>query len=228
MSDSLLPTLPGEASVDDALVATVVARLNATLQHNGLETAKALGRIVLDAFFGGNPANFRDREKKHLSFRQLAERDDLQMSHVALWNAVALVEQLEQLPTDVGNALSVSHHRVLLTLHDAETKVDLAQQAVDEQLSKRVLAERVRVAKQNGDGRSRGGRPPQPAFVKALRHLETALQTAGTDLPTPETVRAWGLERSVAAVAEAEVRLAEFQAYLAGTRRVLDEVIKPT
>lgn len=74
MSDSLLPTLPGETVVDDGLVADVVARLNATLHRNGLETAKALGRIVLDAFFGGNPESFRSREKKHLSFRPTARR----------------------------------------------------------------------------------------------------------------------------------------------------------
>ena len=228
MSDSLLPTLPGEESVDDALVAAVVDRLNATLRYKGLETAKALGRIVLDAFFGGNTESFRTREKKHLSFRRLAERDDLQMSHVALWNAVALVEQLEQLPTDLGNALSVSHHRALLALHDADTKRDLAQQAVDERLSKRALAERVRVVRQNGDGRSRGGRRPQPPFVKALKHLDAALEVAGVELPTPEIVRAWGLERSLAAVAEAEVRLAGLQEYFARTRRVFDEVIEPT
>ncbi len=224
MSDSLLPTLPGEAVIDDELVADVVARLNATLHRNGLETARTLGRIVLDAFFGGNPTNFRDREKGHLSFRQLAARDDLQMSHVALWNAVALVEQLEQLPPPIGNALSVSHHRVLLALHDPDTKRELAQQAVDEQLSKRALAERVRLARHNGDPRPRGGRPPRPTFVKALKHLESALQVAGADSPTPETFRAWGLERSRAAVTAAEAKLAELQAYIGRTRDALDEV----
>lgn len=150
------------------------------------------------------------------------------MSHVALWNAVALVEQLEQLPAPIGNSLSVSHHRVLLALRDPDAKRELAQQAVDEQLSKRALAERVRLARHNGDGRSRGGRPPQPTFVKVLKHLETALQAAGTDLPTPETVRAWGLDRSRAAVAQAEVRLLELQRYVAGTRKVLDESGVPT
>ena len=117
-----LPTLPGEAAVDAPLVDQVVAALNQIYRAKGMETARAVGELLLGTFFEGDPAYFHERGKDHASFRQLAERDDLHFSHAFLWSACAVVEQLRQLPKDVAGVLPLSHHKLLLTVKDPAEK----------------------------------------------------------------------------------------------------------
>ena len=51
----LATALPGETSLDAALVAETVAAINATWRAGGLETARAVGALVVERFFGGDP-----------------------------------------------------------------------------------------------------------------------------------------------------------------------------
>jgi len=124
--------LPGEDEIDRALIDRVVEQLNATWRHKGLETARALGEVVLAAFFGGDLAAFAARERRHLSFRALAEREDLNLSYGMLRTAMAVFGQLRALPVSVAEALPLSHHKALLPLKDDTAKVRLAVKAATE------------------------------------------------------------------------------------------------
>jgi hypothetical protein len=171
--------LPGETTVRRDLIDSAVRELNRIYVSKGLEAARGIGEYVLRTFFDGKTQNFRNRGRKHVSFRKLAERDDLRMSYGFVWKCVAFVDQLKVLPNDLANALPVTHHTLLLPVHDEKTKVTLARKAVRESLTKRELAVEVRrIRKQKSNGGTRRGRPPTPPVVRVLALLGRAAMEA--------------------------------------------------
>jgi hypothetical protein len=179
------PALPGEFAADPSLVDEVVETLNAMYRVKALEAAREVGEYLLDRFFDGDPVRFRERGRKHASFRKLADREDLQPSYSFLWHACAVVDQLRQLPEELRDALPLSHHRLLLPVHDPEAKVDLARRAVDEGMSKRVFEDEIRRSRGDGQGASRVGRPPLPAVVKGLNRVRSAVREVA-DVPVDD------------------------------------------
>lgn len=196
-------TLPGENDVDAALVDQVVGDLNQIYRVKGMETARAVGELLLARFFDGDPARFHERGKDHVSFRQLAERDDLSFSHAFLWNACAVVEQLRLLPEDLASALPLSHHKLLLTVKDPAEKERLAREAVAQGLSKRALEEAVKETRPEVPPESRPGRKPLPAVVKGLTRLKAAVALAGS-----EELGALDADRAREVLAELDVQVA--------------------
>jgi hypothetical protein len=164
--------LPGEDKVRSDLVNQAVSDINRIYVGKGLEAARGIGEYVLRTFFAGDVESFRCRERKHASFRELAERKDLRVSHVFLWNCVAVAEQLKALPNDIANALPVSHHKLLLPVHDEKTKVTLARKAVRENLTTKELAVEIRRVRRHAtNGGKKRGRPPLPAVIRLLNSL---------------------------------------------------------
>lgn len=162
--------LPGERDCDTSLIKKAVDDLNRLHSSMALEMACRMGEYVLRVFFNGDTKRFRERGRRHVSFRRLAERDDLQVSVSFLSTAVSVVEQLQLLPPAVARQLPLSHHRLLLPVKDKETKLELARWAADGHSSKRQLADRVRRYRLlSGDNRR--GRPPTPPLIKTLRQL---------------------------------------------------------
>jgi len=102
--------LPGEQEADSVLLDQAVAHINQLYIAKGLETARVIGEYVLTTFFGGDTETFRAKGSKHTSFRALAEREDLHVSHVWIWRAVSVVDQLQLLPEDVAGSLPFTHH----------------------------------------------------------------------------------------------------------------------
>lgn len=176
--------LPGEAEVDEATVNAAVAELNRLYSAKGLETARVMGEYVLQTFFDGKPENFHEKGKKHVSFRKLADREDLLPSYSSLWNACSVVEQLRLLPPDLVNQLPLSHHKLLLPVRDPEAKAELARKAVEAHLGKREFEEEVKRLREKENeereatGKRQAGRPPLPAFVKGLTKLRSAVALA--------------------------------------------------
>ena len=166
--------LPGEHVVDEELLGEVVSEINARYVRQGLKLAKSIGELLLDRFFGGDLGAFRNRGKRHLSLRALARRNDLQISYVQLWNCLSVLAQLRELPPQIGQSLSMHHHKALLPLRDASTKRALAERAVHDKLSYRQLQEEVRLARANNRVR-RPGRPRLPRWVKGLRRIVETL-----------------------------------------------------
>ena len=182
--------LPGETAVRRELIDSAVHEINRLYVTKGLEAARGIGDYVLRTFFDGKTQNFRKRGRKHVSFRKLAEREDLRVSHMFIWNCVAFVDQLKMLPSDLANALPVTHHTLLLPVHDEKMKVTLARKAVRENLSKRELAvEVLRIRKQKSNGGPRRGRPPSPRS-RRCRPAWTWPRTASATRASLPTLRA--------------------------------------
>jgi len=164
-------SLPGETSADDSVLDQAVGELNRIYIAKGLEAARAMGEYVLDTFFAGDPANFRTRSNKHITFRRLAERDDLQPSYSHVFSSVAVVEQLRLLPEDIGTALSVSHHKALLPIKDESSKERLAKKAIEDGLSVEAFRLEIQRVLSKSKGKSKAGRPPLPTFVKGIKKI---------------------------------------------------------
>jgi hypothetical protein len=219
-----VPLLPGETAVRSDLIDQAVREINRIYVGKGLEAARGIGEFVLRTFFDNSMDTFRAKGKKHISFRKLVERDDLRVSHVHLRNCVVLVDQLKALPVELANALPVSHHTVLLPVHDEKAKVVLARKAVRENLSKRALETEVRrLRPRNGDG-TRRGRPPTPAAIKAVAlivraelQLKQAGAELGRDLNDATTLKL------AAALAAAERRLTDMLSAVHLLRRQLEK-----
>jgi hypothetical protein len=173
-SAAVAAPLPGEGAVDSTLLDQAVAELNRRYAVKGLETIREIGEYVLAVFFDGEPENFRDRGNGHITFRQLGERDDLRVSYAFIWRAVSVVDQLRLLPEEVASALPPTHHTLLLGVKDTKKKQDLARQAVAGEWSKDRL--QVAVTKLREKEKSAAGRPPLPAFVKAIHKLSKLLE----------------------------------------------------
>ena len=173
----LAPSLPGEADIVVPLLDEAVAELNRIYVTKGLETARDIGEYVLEAFFAGDTANFRQRGNGHLTFRELGKREDLKVGWLFIWNAVAVVEQFGHLPRDVAEALPLSHHKLLLTVKDDNKKRELAEAALQQNLGKREFEARVKAAR-GPDAASKAGRPPLPGFAKAVTGLRKVVKTA--------------------------------------------------
>jgi hypothetical protein len=177
---TLTQDLPGASKVSTALLDQAVAELNRRYRSKGLETARSVGEYVLETFFGGDPENFRRGGTAHVSFRELGKREDLQVSFLFIWNSVAVVDQLRLLPADIAEALPLSHHKLLLPIKDESKKLELAKSAVHEGLAKRAFEERVRKLRDKGKDEAKAGRPPLPAFAKAVTALRKVVKIAAS------------------------------------------------
>lgn len=183
-STDLALGLPGETEEDAALISDAVARINGFWAAQGLETARAIGQYLIDTFFGGRLQNFHRRDGKHVSFRALADREDLRPSYSWLRNAVAVVEQWDLLPEDIRGAIPFTHQKLLLSLKDTEVKVKLAREVVEKTMGKETLAKKVQKLREK-EG-SKAGRPALPVFVKGLGKLRKAIAEATSEAVTAE------------------------------------------
>jgi hypothetical protein len=85
------------------------------------------------------------------------------------------------LPADIAEALPLSHHKLLLPIKDEQKKLELAKSAVHEGLAKRALEERVRKLRDKDKDDSKAGRPPLPAFAKAVTALHKVVRVAASE-----------------------------------------------
>jgi hypothetical protein len=210
--------LPGETMVDETLVAEAAQEVNRIHAAKGLEAYRASGEYLLATFFGGDLAAFGKKGKKHASFRALAKRDDIAVKHTGLWYSVALLAQLRQLPQDIGTALPMSHHRLLIPVKDEKAKLDLAREAVEGKLAKREFEARVRaVRKQKSPTATGAGRPALPPWARGIGSIERAVEAAVCEtIPDSEVIRhgTAAVEKRLAEVTAAVVMLENFKATL--------------
>jgi hypothetical protein len=193
--DTAAARLAGEDAIDTRLLDEAVADLNQIYTTKALETARLIGKYILERFFHGDLNIFRSQGRRHVSFRMLAARPDLKFSYTYLWTCVAVVEQFDHLPHDLAEALPLSHHRMLLPIRDSKEKVKLAKLAVTEGLSKRAFAEAIRPRRTPRGSNKTLLAPGEHPIARALAQIKTVLNEAlaspGFDnldgLPTTET-----------------------------------------
>lgn len=201
-----VPALPGAETVDDDALTAAVREINRLHAAKGLETARAIGSFVLETFFDNDTENFRSHGKKHVTFRELGEREDLQVSYSFIWNAVSVVDQLRLLPENIASVLPLSHHKLLLPVKDPEKKVKLATEAVEKGLGKRELEQKVKKVRAKELVGEKRGRKPDPELLKLLRKATGAVEDLNLRRFTPERVKELGK-------AALETRLAVEKAY---------------
>lgn len=94
--------------------------------------------------------------------------------HEQLSRSVHVVHLVERLPHATASKLTMTHHIRLLSVRHTEQRLEIAQQAADEQWTTRELEDHVRrVVKP-----AKLGRPRKPAVVKALARITEALEVA--------------------------------------------------
>lgn len=157
-------TLEERGRVEEALSA-----LRVLSQVSGLELASSVRAVVRDALGGG--ASSRREGLARAQSRglvALGRHPGLPFSRATLYSLLRVGEQLLVLPPEIGQALTVKHHRALLTLGDPAAKRALAARAVAERWSSRTLLAAVqREAARSG----RPGRVPAPTPI-ARPHIE--------------------------------------------------------
>ena len=170
------PALPLPLSAADlALVDGAVAWLNRSVQTSSVQLAVEVSDYIVATFFGGDFQAFADPSRtKPVSFRALARRDDLAIGEATLYRLVRIGQQVGQLPADIAEALTLKHHRALLSLSDGRSRHALARQAAAEGWTAQQLADAIQ-QKQPLAGNKRG-RKPVPAELKGLAAMRRATQ----------------------------------------------------
>lgn len=213
----LASSLLGGDALDSGVLADAVREINRMYAAKGLETARVIGSFVLKTFFDNDTENFRKHGKKHATFRQLAEREDLHVSYSFIWNAVSVVDQLRLLPENIAEALPLSHHKLLLPVKDADKKLKLANEAVEKGLGKRELEQKVKKIRAKETVGEKRGRKVEPELLKALRKTTKVVDDLNLRRFTPERMRELGKDAvgSRIAVEKAYEKLGEVRQLLA-------------
>jgi hypothetical protein len=167
--------------------------------------------VRANTFFDGDPESFRDRGGAHATFRALAGREDLHVSHVFIWRAVNVVDQLRLLPENIAEALPLSHHTLLLTLKNEKSKVNLARLAAKKGWSKRKLEEEIRRVRAREKGSSKAGRPALPRFVKGFTKLMKAIKEATNEPLEEDVFSTYPPEKAKALLHEVDLELSKLE-----------------
>ena len=151
------------------LVDAVVSELNEVAALGNLETARQMGKIIVERFFEGELRSFHAGHKKTATYRALAEHPDLGPSYSGLWYAVAVYEHFLKIDAKVAAALTLAHHRVLAHVQDADARGAYAHTAVADKLTAEQLQKLVHSAgPQRPTDAPLRGRPRLPEVVKGL------------------------------------------------------------
>lgn len=202
-------------------------------RRTGIERTLAIGELILNRFFGGDPAVWRDRRRnKNNSIRRLAERDDCPFCRSALNEAVGVYVAVRTLPTirTLVN-VSASHVAAVLQLAPAERE-QLLERAEREAWSVRELRNNVvAMRRKNGERRGRPPSPPEARVIGVLRTgvrlLEEAVQQVSSveDLSNDARLELNSLATELSALSGRVSALA-VQREAAGTRPRSELVLK--
>lgn len=165
--------------INPVLLDGAVDFINRAARTSGLHLAVTVSEYVIDTFFGGDFAAISSKDPhKTASFTALCAREDLQMGPATLNRLVRIGQQARHLPSDLAESLSLSHHRLLLSVKALQHKQHLAHEAAKhswtvEQLQAQIAAEKPVVPNPLG-------RPHKAAALKWLKAVQT-VTTKGVD-----------------------------------------------
>jgi len=186
---------PGDASIGEVpgtrrvarrlaeapMLARVVAELKEIDRRTGIDRTLAIGDLILNQFFGGDPATWRDRRRnKNNSIRRLAERADCPFCRSALNEAVGVYVAVMELPcVRTFGHVCASHVAAVLTL-PTEERQRMLEQAERERWGVRELREKVISFRRKGG--ERRGRPRAAIENNALSALRDGVLQIGQAL----------------------------------------------
>lgn len=160
---------------DANVLEEVIEQLNVIDRGMGIERTLAIGDLILNRFFGGDPAAWRDRRRnKNNSVRRLAERDDCPFCRSALNDAVAVCVATKGLPcVRTFGHVYASHIAAVLQL-PVEDRERWLKDAEKERWSVRELRRRVTEFRRS-EGERRG-RPPIRIDLRSITGLRTLVR----------------------------------------------------
>ena len=178
----------------DARVNHTVLRLNALCKKATFDFTIAVGRIIVNDFYGGDTLALRSRGPKAFSFRKLASHPDLPMSPASLYRSVAIYSLCERLGVLQWKHVSTSHLRLVLPL-PPEEQARLLECTEAQAWSVQRLRQEIVSPTRNSDAAT-----PRNARVKlhnTIRRLADSLDefvgltsTPAFDEASPESVNA--------------------------------------
>lgn len=178
------PRRPARRMMDGTLLDDVVTELKEIDRRTGIDRTLSIGGLILNQFFGGNPAIWRDRRRnKNNSIRRLADREDCPFCRSALNEAVGVYVAVLGLPcVRTFGHISASHVASVLRLPATERQ-SILQEAERGHWSVRELRQKV-VSQRRAEGERRGrpSRQPDLRSLASLRHRVGQLDEAIDDL----------------------------------------------
>jgi hypothetical protein len=171
---------PARRALDVTVLEKVVAELKEIDRRTGIERTLAIGELILNQFFGGDSAAWRDRRRnKNNSIRRLAEREDCPFCKSALNEAVGVYVAVIGLPSvRTSGHICASHVASVLSLPMPDRQ-QMLERAEQERWSVRDLRQKV-ILHRRAEGERRG-RPPmtlEVRFLSGLRQRVTQLDEA--------------------------------------------------
>lgn len=152
---------------DIKLLERVVVELREIQRRTGIDRTTAIGELILNEFFAGDPALWHDRRRsKNNSIRRLAERSDCPLGKSALNDAVGVYVAVAAMPSvRTSGHITSSHVAAVLILPPAEREQVLGD-ADREHWSVRDIKQRIVELRRSG-----GERRGRPNVSKAERSI---------------------------------------------------------
>ncbi len=185
------------------VISHAVAELREIERRTGLERTLAIGALVLETFFGGDPRIWRDRRRnKNSSIRRLASHRDCPFCKSALNDAVGVYVAVRALPcVRTFGHITSSHVTAVLRLPVNERE-NVLREADNQRWSVRQLREHVTsVRKAEGERRGRPAASEVARVVSALRNAVSELESCARRLTQVELVEA-GTRQELVALSE--------------------------
>lgn len=157
----LAPALTPRDRVDPELVSRVIGEVERLHAPRGVPAMRAIGTLLLERFYDGDVCLLVSLGRRHASLLALLGDDRLRISGTQLWYALHLLPHLRELGQPLADALPMSHHRLLIHVHNPEVKRELALRATS--MSKRELEAAVRARKGGPKASAGRGGPRRPA-----------------------------------------------------------------
>jgi hypothetical protein len=168
---------PNDSTGDGQRLDAAVQWLNRATLASGVELSVQVSGYIIDTFFGGDFAAFTSKDPhKTATFVALCQREDLTLGASTLYRLVRIGQQVNALPRDIADSLTMRHHRALLSVDNGQHRQHLARQAVAHGWTAQALQARIS-AERPADGKKLG-RPAQAPAVRWAHALGKATQAA--------------------------------------------------
>ncbi|MFZ5892995.1 MAG: hypothetical protein ACOY0T_18180 [Myxococcota bacterium] len=134
----------------------IAAQLSELKRQAGIDKTIAVGELILNSFFDGSEAAWRDRRRKSHSVRRLAAHPDCPFSKSALYDAVAICIAARSLPTvQTFGHITAGHISAVLAL-EPQQRAELLSMAESLRWSVRKLrCAAIELRRASGERRGR-------------------------------------------------------------------------
>jgi hypothetical protein len=188
----------------------VAVEIQGILRRTGFDQTLAIGRLVLERFFDGSVASWRDRRNhKNNSVRRLAQCPGCPLSRSAINQAIGVYAVTLALPSVLTlEHIEASHVAVVLPLDVHEQERWLVEAAA-RRLSVRALREAIRADRR--DRGERRGRPRTTAEGRALNATQSSIRRLESSISALERVALDEADRASLAFLAARVEMVRAQ-----------------